>query len=83
MKTQITERPRDLHAELHRIRELARQARIALRDAQRFLVDEHARTGGAMDMDRLADEKLFDSEQAFGLFWDIDHIAVRLEATGA
>ena len=68
--------------ELHRIKELAHRARILLRDSQRFIQEKHTRCDG-MDMDKLSDHRVFDCEIAFGLFWELDTLVVRLEAQGA
>lgn len=68
--------------EQHRLGELSHLARIALRDSQRFIQERHTRCD-SMDMDRLSDHRVFDSEAAFTLFWDIDLVAVRMEAHGA
>jgi len=68
--------------ERHRLADLAHQSLIALRDMRRFLQERHTRCD-SMDMDRLSDHKLFDSEEAFTLFWELDRLIVRLEAHGA
>lgn len=78
----VTPQSESSHGEQHRRGELLHLARIAIRDTQRFIQQRYTRCN-SMDMDRLSDHRVFDCEAAFSLFWEMDGLAIRLEAHGA